>query len=110
MKTAHALVLIVLVGVLGWALPAGAEKALLTDAQLDEISAGLAPPSPDSARVSAQTVGNAVAIATATSSHMGVWAGCATTGGTCSATLVVSPKPVSVIVSIPGVVVTSTSK
>ncbi len=42
MKTAVALVLIVLVGVLGWALPAGAEKALLSDDQLDQITAGKA--------------------------------------------------------------------
>ncbi len=44
MKTAPVLVLIVLVGVLGWALPAGAEKAVLTDAELDGISAGAAAP------------------------------------------------------------------
>ncbi len=41
MKTTSALALIVLVGFLGWALPAGAEKAPLTDAQLDEITAGV---------------------------------------------------------------------
>ncbi len=40
MKTAPALVLIVLIALLGWALPAGAEKAPLTDAQLDDVSAG----------------------------------------------------------------------
>ncbi len=40
MKTTFALVLIVLVGLLGWAVPAGAEKVPLTDAQLDEITAG----------------------------------------------------------------------
>ncbi len=40
MKAASALVLIVLVGLLGWAPPVGAEKAVLADAQLDEISAG----------------------------------------------------------------------
>lgn len=40
MKAVPALILIVLVGLLGWALPARAEKALLTDTQLDEISAG----------------------------------------------------------------------
>ncbi len=40
MKKAPAMVLIVLVALLGRALPAGAEKALLTDAQLDAVSAG----------------------------------------------------------------------
>ncbi len=44
MKTAPVLVLIVLIGVLGWALPAGAEKAVMTDAELDTISAAAAAP------------------------------------------------------------------
>ncbi len=47
MKTAPVLLLIVLVAVLlGWAGPIGAEKAVMTDTQLDEITAGFLPPLP----------------------------------------------------------------
>ncbi len=40
MKKVNALILIAILGVVGWALPAGAEKIRLTDDQLDEIMAG----------------------------------------------------------------------
>ncbi len=43
MKTAPVVVLIVLVGVLGWALPARAEMTVMTDAELDAVSAAAAP-------------------------------------------------------------------
>jgi hypothetical protein len=40
MKKMSILILITVLGIGGWALPAGAEKIRLTDVQLDEITAG----------------------------------------------------------------------
>jgi hypothetical protein len=91
MKTTSTLVLIVLIGVLGWALPAGAEKALLTDTQLDQISAGTpASPTPcmgapdvcakEAAKVSGE--GHTWATAVGQADHHSASIGCA---GTCKA-------------------------
>jgi hypothetical protein len=40
MKRLWVFILIAVFGLVGWALPAGAEKVRLSDAQLDEITAG----------------------------------------------------------------------